>query len=144
MCLLGQLCTDSRTILDEGGQRDSQDCVMQARVHSVFQVFAQFFVRSLDVHAYGPDTRNSKRRRAAIAIATTAAAVKPAPRGERTAVETRAIYGRVRRIRQEKLGLSQISRYVRNPGPICNTIKQRGEIRIVRDREKKCKTAYRK
>lgn len=87
----------------------------------------------------------TNRNTMAIATVTTAAAIKPAlVRVENAAVETRAIYGRVRQIRQEKLGLSQISRYARNPGPICNAIKRRGEIRIVRDREKKCKTACRK
>lgn len=124
---------------------------MRARVHSVFQVFAQFFVRSLDVHTHtgstpGTTGDDEPRYDDGNSNSNNRGSGKTSfrPRGERVAAETRAIYGRVRQIRQEKLGLSQISRYAWNPGAICNAIKRRGEIRIIRDREKKCKPPCRK
>lgn len=85
----------------------------------------------------------TSRNTMAIATATTAAAVKPAlVRAENARrLEHAPFTGACGQIRQKKLGLSQISRHARNPGPICNAIERRGEIRIVRDREKKCKTA---
>lgn len=82
------------------------------------------------VHAYEPGTGQEQRATTAIATSTTtngdggnSETTSSRPREECTVAGTRAIYGRVRQIRREKPGLSQISRYARNPGPICNAIK---------------------